>query len=300
MRDILKGEDTGIAAVEALLTARAPDAVLLTGFDWDLNEVALSALAERLRSAGLDYPHSYAPRPNSGFATAFDLDGDGRLGGPGDAEGWGAFTGKGGLALLARWPLDQAAALDFTDLLWRDLPGAELPTHPDGTPFPSAEAQASQRLSSTGHWAIPMRVPEGSNLWLTGFAAAPPLFDGPERRNQLRNRDELRFWALWLDGALDAPAPEAPVVIMGKANVDPRRGAGDKAALNTLRSHPWLQDPAPADSSTARFRAPPDGPGPLRINYVLPDQRLSIIDHGVDWHPDLRHGLVWVTVHLPG
>ena len=298
LRDLRSGDDPEVAALVELLGARAPDAVLLTGFDWDLDAVALRELAGQLRAQGLNYPHHFAPRPNSGLATDLDLDGDGRRGGPGDAQGWGAFPGWGGLALLSRWPLGTAAVQDFTDLLWTDLPGATLPVTEAGTPFPSAQAQAVQRLSSTGHWSLPVDLPQGDTLWLAAFAATPPLFDGAEQRNVLRNADEIRLWSLWLDGALPTVPPDAPVVLLGRANTDPRDGAGMHSAIAELLAHPRLQDPAPG-TDTARFTPPPEGPGDLRINYVLPDRRLTLEAAGTDWHPDLRHALVWVTLRLP-
>jgi hypothetical protein len=277
---------------------------------------ALAAFADKLRAAGLHYPHTHAPRPNSGLGTALDLDGDGRTGGPGDAQGWGAFSGKGGLALLSRFPLDTGAAVDFTALLWRDLPGATLPTHPDGAPFPSIAAQQAQRLSTTGHWAVPLILPGGDRLWLAAYGATPPVFDGPEDRNGLRNADENRLWALWLDGALPAAPPAAPVIVLGRSNLDPSDGQGRHDAMTALLRHPRLQDPRPPGPArpqpggqrgaptldTARYTPPPDGPGNLRVDVILPDRALPLLAAGLDWAaratPDgpLRHALVWVTL----
>ncbi|MEG4641853.1 UDP-galactopyranose mutase, partial [Paracoccus sp. APAP_BH8] len=45
-----------------------PDILLLTHFDWDHDGRALDAFAARLAEAGLDYPHRFATRPNSGSA----------------------------------------------------------------------------------------------------------------------------------------------------------------------------------------------------------------------------------------
>ena len=75
--------------------------------------------------------------------------------------------------------------------------------HPDGQPFPSDAAQAAQRLSSTGHWVVPVSIKDTLFTVLT-FQAGPPVFDGPEDRNGLRNRDEIRFWQVFLDEAFDA------------------------------------------------------------------------------------------------
>ncbi len=87
----------------------------------------------------------------------------------------------------------------------RTLPGALLP-EVDGKPFPSPQALAVQRLSSVGHWDVPVLLGAGKRLHLLAFAAGPPVFDGPEDRNGKRNHDEVAFWSLYLDGRLDADA----------------------------------------------------------------------------------------------
>ena len=92
LRDIHRGEDEQIHAVLEVIVAAAPDVLALQGIDWDLDGAALTAFAQALRAKGLDLPHRFAARPNSGMATDLDLDGDGRRGGPGDAQGFGNFT----------------------------------------------------------------------------------------------------------------------------------------------------------------------------------------------------------------
>jgi hypothetical protein len=53
------------------------------------------------------------------------------------------------MALLSRLRRDRGARrATFSDLLWRDLPGALLP-EADGRPFPSDAVFAMQRLSTT-------------------------------------------------------------------------------------------------------------------------------------------------------
>ncbi|MCE8457140.1 endonuclease/exonuclease/phosphatase family protein, partial [Rhodovulum sulfidophilum] len=219
LRDILSGKDSQVAAVLDVIAAARPDIIALQGIDYDLDGLALTALADRLRARDLDYPHLFALRPNTGLRTGLDLDGDGRVGGPGDAQGFGYFAGQDGMAILSRFPVLTDRVRDFSALVWRDLPGATLPEM-DGAPFPSAEAQAVQRLSTTGHWDVPVDL-GGSILHLLTFHASPPVFDGPEDRNGLRNRDELRLWTLYLDGALGLAPPRGPFVVLGDANLDP-------------------------------------------------------------------------------
>ena len=59
------------------------------------------------------------------------------------------------MAVLSRLPLGEVR--DFSAFLWADLPGA-IPPQVDGQPFPSAEAQAAQRLSSVAHWDVPVET----------------------------------------------------------------------------------------------------------------------------------------------
>ena len=161
----------------AIVAEVRPDILLLTDFDYDAGGAAIGAFADRLAALGVDLPHRFALRPNSGMATGLDLDGNGRTGEARDAMGYGRFAGDGGLALLSRWPVDAAAVQDFSTLLWRDLPGATLPVA-DGGPFPDEAAQAAQRLSSTAHWSVPVAAP-GGPVTLLVWSAIPPVFDGP-------------------------------------------------------------------------------------------------------------------------
>ncbi|MCP1168766.1 endonuclease/exonuclease/phosphatase family protein, partial [Limimaricola sp. ASW11-118] len=202
LRDIRRNE-AQVQDAARVITHAAPDILLLTDFDYDAQGAALAAFAGLLREAGgPEYPHLLAPPSNAGRASGHDLDGDGRTGRARDAHGYGRFTGDGAMALLSRHPLELVR--DFTDLSWRDLPGAQQPAR-GGAPFPSAEAQAARRLSSTGHWMVTARTPEGP-LTLMAFAATPPVFDGPEDANGLRNRDEIRLWQRLMDGDQDRGA----------------------------------------------------------------------------------------------
>ena len=294
LRDILAGDDPQVNAATAIIAEIRPDVLLLTEFDYDLGNVALTALADNLRVQGIDYPYLFALQPNAGLFTGLDLDGNGKPGEARDAMGYGRFAGDGGLAILSRWPIDTASARDFSQLLWPELPGATLPML-DGQPFPSAEVQAMQRLSSTGHWAVPIQPDTGPPLTLLVWAATPPVFDGPEDRNGLRNQDELRLWQVYLDGGF-GPAPER-FILLGNANLDPGDGGGLHSAMIDFLADPRLQDPKPSGSGglaaadpgqtgdpaldTADW--PDDAPGNLRVSYVLPAASLKVTGAGVFW-----------------
>lgn len=304
-------------AAARVIVAAAPDVLLLTEFDYDWDGAALSAFAAMLAQEGHAMPHGFARRSNAGMATGLDLDGDGRRGDAGDAQGWGRFAGDGGMAILSRHPIDAAGARDLSGLLWADLPGslarsAEL----------SAEALAAQRLSSNAHWVVEVRPDGAAPVTLLAFDATPPVFDGPEDRNGRRNADEIRFWQLYLDGAFGPPAL-ARFVLLGNANLDPVDGEGRHDAIRRLLDDPRLQDPRPRSDGgraaanpehrgdpaldTADWRDPV--PGNLRVSYVLPSADWQVIDAGVVWPEGGPleeavatagpHRLVWVEI-APG
>lgn len=303
LRDIRR-DDPQVHAVVDVLVATAPDIVALQGVDWDHDALALTALADKLRTAGLDYPYQFTRQPNSGMMTTLDLDGDGKVGGPGDAQGWGRFTGHGGLAVLARYPILADDVRDYSALLWKNLPGATLPVQ-NGVPFPSAQAHSIQRLSSTAHWSLPIETPVG-RLNLMTFHATPPVFDGPEDRNGLRNRDEIRFWSVLLAGGL-GPSPNSRFVIAGDANLDPERGEGRIEAIQDLLRNPLVQDPVPRDSTGSGTTVEWKAVGERRVDYLLPSADWVIENSGIHWLDEVsklqnparkasRHRLVWIDL----
>ncbi len=281
--------------------------ILITGIDYDQQTRTLAAFAARL---GKPYPYLLALRPNTGLATGLDLDGNGRFGEPRDAMAYGRFAGQAGMALLSRLPIDQAQIRDFTGFLWQDLPGNLAP--PDTPP--------SQRLSTAGHYEIPLTLPDGRSLRLLAFYATPPVFDGPEDRNGKRNHDETAFWSALLAGRLSQPPPQKPFVILGQSNLDPMDGEGLPDALQALLHNPALQDPEPrANSFTPDKGHKGDAAldtafypktGGLRVELILPSNDLKILNAGILRDPPetefgqtlttaSRHWPLWVEIALP-
>jgi hypothetical protein len=314
LRDILRDDDAQVGAVVDGIAQLNADVLLLTAIDFDMGQAALAALSARLARAGVKYPYHMALRPNTGVATGLDLDGNGRRGQAGDAQGWGRFAGFAGMAILSRLPIRDDLARDFSDFLWRDLPGAVLPG--DLTP----EAAAIQRLSTSGHWEVPVVLPDGALLRLLVWYATPPVFDGPEDRNGRRNHDETAFWLRLLDGDLAYTPPAPPFVVLGDANLDPVDGDGRADAILSLLAHPRLQDIAPrgqnrrsdrddagdASLDTADFsQSTAAEVGRLRVDYLLPSADLQVTGAGVLWPDDdralaraSRHRPVWADVRL--
>jgi hypothetical protein len=163
-------------------------------------------------------------------------------------------------------------------------------------------------------------LPTGPLTLLT-LHATPPVFDGAEDRNGLRNHDELRFWQHYLDGAF-GPAPENRFVIAGVTNIDPVDGEGIKAGLAGLLSDPRVQDPQPKRPEGSLHEedghhgdprldtvAWPDV-GQFRVSYILPSTEAVVTGAGVHWPPEgtpaheaarlaSRHRVVWVDLTFP-
>ena len=168
LRDILRGDDPQVTAHAAIIAQADPDLLVLTDFDYDLDSIALRAFAALFDPP---YPYLFAARPNTGMPMGQDIDRNGRLGEPRDAQGYGLFNGQGGMAILSRLPIDAGGVTDLSALLWRDLPGADLPVL-DGGPFFAPAVLDVLRLSTTGHWIVPM--PRLSRSWPMR-PARPPL-----------------------------------------------------------------------------------------------------------------------------
>lgn len=319
LRDIRSGDDPQIEAALTVISRTAPDVILLMDMDYDHDLVALTALRDRLADFGQDYPHMFARKPNTGMSTGLDMDGNGRLGEARDAQGYGRFSGDGGMAILSRYPLPDQGAQDFSTLKWAGQPWAE-PPPVTGKVITAKAAADAQRLSSVGHWVVPVRM-GGVTISLLAWHATPPVFDGPEDRNGLRNRDEARLWLEYLNGNLGG-APEGPVIVIGGANADPADGEARREALMALLHHPRLQDPKPRGGGAAHANAGHKGdpaldtvdwddpvPGNLRVDYILPSKDLHAVNAGVFWPaPDdpmaktaevaSRHRLVWVDLDV--
>ncbi|WP_416914630.1 MAG: endonuclease/exonuclease/phosphatase family protein [Roseicyclus sp.] len=307
LRDILRGGDGQVAASVAVIAAAGADVLVLQEVDFDADGLALAALADAVEAAGLSYPYRLALRPNTGLPTGVDIDGDGRSWRARDAQGYGHFNGQGGLAVLSRHPI--GAVRDFSDLLWADLPGSAAPAV-----LPQA-ALPVLRLASVAAWDVAVELP-GGPLHLLALHATPPVFDGPEDRNGWRNADELRFWALYLDGWSPGGLPFAArdFAVIGTLNVDPSRGEGRREGLGALLDHPRLQDVVPRRPGGGMETAdwPDPVPGDLRVDYILPAARLTVTGAGVLWPEGEEgalpasvaamasdHRLVWIDLAWP-
>lgn len=333
------GRDPQARAVAAILQRVRPDVLLLLEFDRDPEALAsfereYLAVAQPGGGEALAYAHRFVPPTNTGEPSGLDLDRDGRTSGPGDALGFGAYPGQYGMVVLSRHPIDLDGIRCFGELRWRDVAGARLPDDPSTIPasdWYSCAALDVLPLSSKNHCLVPVRVGERP-LYLLASHPTPPVFDGPEDRNGLRNHDEIRLLARLLDGGQGLPGlePGARFVIAGDLNADPHDGDSTEDPIGRfLLRHPRVNSTVipgsrgaevdarqdgginashvgPARHDTADFSEDGGGAGNLRVDYVLPSTTLEVVDAGVFWpapgEPGAElvgasdHRLVWIDV----
>ena len=252
------------ATIAEIVQRTRPDVLLINEFDFDPEAAGL--FQDNYLSVGhngaepIHYPYRFIAPSNTGIASGFDLNNDGRVvtqpGAPGygdDALGFGAFPGQFGLVVYSRYPIDQDGARTFQHFLWKDMPGALLPDDPaTATPadWYSPEELAVFRLSSKSHWDLPILIGKRTVHFLVSHPT-PPVFDGPEDRNGRRNFDEIRFWADYVRpgdghyiyddrGGRGGLRPGSSFVIAGDMNSDPLDGDSVPGAAQQLLEHHWI------------------------------------------------------------
>lgn len=338
--DLKTPDNVQARKVAEIIQRVAPDVLLLSEFDYDQGGDALRLFRENYLERGWNgaepavYPYAFLAPSNTGVHSGHDLDRDGAVtpepgsrGYGGDAFGYGEFPGQYAFVLLSKYPIDEAGVRTFQTFLWKDMPGALLPADPQtpGAGWYDENALAVFRLSSKNHVDIPVIV-DGERVHVLASHPTPPAFDGDEKRNVLRNHDEIRFWADYVSGAGDAYiyddagvrgglAKGARFVVMGDLNADPNDGAGAPGAIARLLTSPSVADvPAPRSKGgaasaslqgganaaqqgdpaedTADFNDDPErGTGNLRLDYVL-FSKAGLRDEasGVFWPaPDEAH-----------
>ncbi len=337
------GHDEQIFAAATIIQKIRPDILVINEIDHDYNfPNDLAKNARQFRDAylnqggnAINYPYVFAAPCNTGIRADMDFDNDGiiadsshentRLHGV-DCYGYGEYPGQYSMALLSKYPIDEDKVRTFQKFLWKDLPGHHAPLD-----FYSEDEMQIFRLSSKSHWDVPVLINK-KPLHIFMSHPTPPVFDGPEDRNGRRNFDEIKFWQHYIDNdpALydDEKNPggyntEAPFIIAGDLNANPEAEAvyENRAAIRLLLDHPNIQEtadftirrnvsdalPSEKKSETAQF----GDERRVRIDYVLPNMGLEILDGGVFWpfeedDPDglylaekaSDHRLVWIDVRL--
>lgn len=342
----LEAGDDNARKIAAVLQRVRPDVVLLNEFDFDPDARAAELFQRRYLEVAqpgggepLRYAYRFLAPVNTGVPSGLDLDRNGTVGGAGreagnDAWGYGLHPGQYGMLVLSRHPIDAASARTFQKLRWSTMPGARQPVDPrTGQPWYPAAVWSQLRLSSKSHWDVPVRTPLG-RIHLLAAHPTPPVFDGPENRNGLRNHDEIRLWAEYLGeghkpwlcddrGRCGGLAAGEAFVILGDYNADPTDGDGEPGAIAQLLRHPRVNGEVVPRSEGAEERARQRGharrgdvaahtgdfgpnTGTLRLDYALPSRGLPVRGSGVFWPrggepgADIAaasdHHLVWVDL----
>lgn len=316
----------------------APDVVLINEFDYDSGQRAANLFRDNYLQRSqrgaepATYPYMYTAPVNTGVPSGMDLNNDGKVGGPDDAYGFGAFPGQYGMVVYSKYPIDTKRVRTFQNFLWKDMPGALLPDDP-ATPgskdwYSPAELQ-KVRLSSKSHWDVPINL-GGRTVHLLASHPTPPTFDGPEDRNGKRNHDEIRLWADYISGSRRSgyiyddrgrrgglPLGSS-FVIAGDQNSDPNDGDSVEGSIEQLLDNLWVNTSrtptsegaveqarlqggvnathrTPSKYDTADFSEPP---GNIRADYVLPSITLPILKAGVFW-PTTKDPLSRLTGTYP-
>jgi len=231
------------------------------------------------------------------------------------------------MLLFSRWPIQTTAIRSFQQLPWSRMPDALRPQQdcPD-------EVWAQLRLSSRGHWDVPIMPGEDAAAPVVHLLCSHPISPRAPAAGDhalCRNHDEIRFWVDYLTpdrsgwivddagGAGGLPAA-ARFVVLGTLQCDPLDGAGHKDALQALLAHARVGDPRPGSAgaveqhqlqwgSNARHQGDPAldtadlddrleiGPGNLRLDYVLPSRALKVKRSGVFWPPARDAAAAWVA-----
>ncbi len=313
--DLQTGTNEQAQNVAETIQRANPDVVLINEFDYVEGGTAAELFRDNYLAVGqggaspVDYPYYFVAPVNTGVPSGFDLDNSGTVGGGNDAYGFGEFPGQYGMVIYSKYPIQTDEVRTFGNFLWKDMPGNRMPLD-----FYSSDEQQALRLSSKSHWDVPIEIGK-KTVHLLASHPTPPVFDGPEDRNGLRNADEIRFWEDYVGSAAKSTyiyddagengglKPGTPFVIAGDLNSDPNDGDSIHSAIQDLLGSPRVdssvtpssqgaieasatqggvnfQHQSPAAYDTADFSEPP---GNIRADYVLPSKGLKIEDSRVFW-----------------
>lgn len=329
------GQDVQARKVAAIVQRVRPDLLLVNEFDHDEAGTLADTFQREYLEVGQDgeaplaYPYRFFAPVNTGVPSGMDLNRDGQVGGEGrkrgeDSFGFALHPGQYGMLVLSRFPIDVAQARTLQHLPWAALPEARRPRHPDGGWWHDDAVWPKLRLSSKSHWDVPVQTPAGTVHFLASHPT-PPVFDGPEDRNGLRNADEITLWRHYLDdrdaswlcddrGRCGGLRDGARFVIAGDLNNDPIDGDGHHDAIRALVEHPRvLRHAFPRSEGGARAAVADGGAnashrgdpahdtgrfggraGNLHLDYVLPSVGFRIVDSGVFWPLAGQPGHAWI------
>lgn len=311
--DLKSGQDKQIQSIAAVIQHLQPDVLALMEFDHDPSGLLLNYFQKNYLSVSqygekpINFAYALSIPSNTGVLSRHDLNNDGKISLPDDAFGFGRYEGQYAFTLFSKYPLDTAQIRSFQKLLWSDMPEAKQPLSEDGKPYYSEEAQSIFRLSSKNHIDISVLLPSGDRIHTILAHPTPPVFDGAEDRNGLRNFDEIRLLKDYISGAeylVDDQGRKGGLkagssfVVMGDLNADPVDGDSYPGAIDQLLNfdaiHPEIakgslipksnggkaHDQKVGDKGDPTFDTSFFG---MRLDYVLPSNNLSVVASGVFW-----------------
>lgn len=297
-----------------------PDVLLLNEFDYQPDQAGVELFLKEYLAVGqnghrpIDYPYQYSAEVNTGIDSGYDLNEDRRTGTASDAFGFGRHPGQYGMVVLSNRQFDREGIRTFQKFLWKDMPRARLPIDPASEQsYYRPQVLEVFRLSSKSHWDVPIQVGDQVVHFLVSHPT-PPVFDGPEDRNGLRNHDEIRLWSDYIQDKADylyddrgnkggLPAGSA-FIVAGDLNADPLDGDSHDQAIGQLLENPLVQSEFVPESTAGDYWAkqqggsnsqhqgnplhdtgdfPDETVGNIRADYLLPSRNLKVIDGGVVW-----------------
>lgn len=299
------GNHTQARAVAQTVQINDPDVIVLTGVTYDKDHRILDLLqgyfaAGQHSESGVDYPYSFTADTNSGRDSGVDLDGDGTIGGPGDAVGYGDYAGQYGTVIFSKYPIVEEDVRTFREFLWSDLPNASMPRDE----YSSLESSVL-RLNETSMWDVPLDIDGEAVHVISSSVASPPDASNAEREDDMRrviaDYVEGRAWYLYDDdGETGHMTPGTPFVMAGV----PAAEAGEAGNLDVLLESPVLRDTRPevvtevseedhpasvwaSDQVETRYGNPGQG---VRASFVLPSTSLDVNGSGVFWPAEGEYG----------
>ncbi|WP_211225055.1 DUF5017 domain-containing protein [Oceanobacter kriegii] len=323
------GEYVQARKVAEIIQRANPDILLLNEIDGNDDGATVNTfnsaylqVAQADDIAAISYPYVYyGDNGNTNYCNTgapieesvdVDYNKDGDSDDPEDRYGFGNYNGQYCMAIFSKYPIDEANIRTFQEFKWADMPDYLVPTTSDGNWY-SDDEMSVFRLSSKTHMDVPVNV-DGTVVHVLATHPTPPSFDGDEDRNGMRNHDEIRLFADYINPESTylyddqgntgvSLTADSRFVIVGDLNASAKEG--DAYTLDGVRAieqltlselvNPNLHE----DSNT--FQVPTSAAGfenasdsiyasthtagwAMRADYVLPSAfGLEISQGGVFW-----------------
>lgn len=336
LRQALQTQHHQVRNIAEIIQRTRPHILVLNEFDYLPREQGIDVfLRDYLQvaqdgQAPIDYPYVYLAPVNTGQPSGFDLNRDGKVTAfENDAWGFGYYPGQYGMVVLSQFPIQTTAVRTFQQFKWQDMPGHLVPKIPTtGEPWYSADVMEKMPLSSKSHWDVPIDI-NGTTVHVLVSHPTPPVFDGPENRNGIKNHDEVRFWADYINqteanyiyddnGERGGLKPHQRFIIAGDLNASIEGTANVPGTIEQLLEHPLIQaEPIPTSeggmaNSNSPYAAQHTATWGKRADYLLPSlYGIKVQASGVFWPLDNElahlfatrdatsdHRLVWLDIEL--